>query len=270
MNVEGLRCDQCVNGTQGLSSNDPNGCSPCTCNSTGSVQGSTCDPDTGRCSCKPGVTGPACDTCLDGFHGFSSTGCQSCTCFISGAVNNSCSSNGVCTCLSGFTGDLCDSCSIGYYNSSGTCLPCDCNPAGTVSEELNQCNGTNGQCSCKENVQGRVCDTCISGFTNLQGSNSVGCSPCNCVLGNTQSLVECDPVTSQCPCLSYATGLRCDVCQDGFYPNSSSSGACMPCGCSEEGSLNSTCSDNGQCYCNGFTSGRTCSACGVGQYGFPK
>ena len=187
-------------------------------------------------------------------------------------MNNSCSSNGVCTCLPGFTGDLCDACSVGYYrNGSSNCLPCDCDSAGTVSGGLSQCNQTTGQCSCKENVQGRACDACIPGYTDLQGSNELGCSPCDCVLGNTESLTDgiCDPVTSQCSCLTYATGLHCEVCQDGFYPNASSSGSCTLCGCNEEGSLNSTCSDDGQCYCN-QASGRTCSVCGVGQYGFPK
>lgn len=223
---------------------------------------------TGQCTCKTGVTGINCDVCRDGFHSFSANGCQACSCSEVGSVNNSCSPNGVCSCLSRFTGDLCDRCDVGFFNFSGGCLSCNCNNFGTLDGQSLLCNTTTGQCSCKLNVQGRSCDTCVTGFTDLQDSNQLGCSPCDCVLGNTNSSgTLCHPVSSQCSCLSYATGLRCESCRDVFYPNVS--GTCIPCQCNGLGSINATCSNSGQCFCN-MTSGRTCSTCALGQYGFPK
>lgn len=40
---------------------------------TGSL-GARCD-NSGRCSCKPGVTGDRCDRCLPGFHTLADAGC---------------------------------------------------------------------------------------------------------------------------------------------------------------------------------------------------
>lgn len=51
------------------------GCEPCKCNPIGS-RTEICDPVTGYCSCKPGVFGITCDSCLDGYFGFSRQGCQ--------------------------------------------------------------------------------------------------------------------------------------------------------------------------------------------------
>lgn len=41
----------------------------CQCNVYGSYKG-TCDPNTGQCSCKPGVGGQKCDRCEPGFWNF--------------------------------------------------------------------------------------------------------------------------------------------------------------------------------------------------------
>lgn len=228
--------------------------------------GSGCDQSTGQCSCKPGVMGLNCDSCQEGYYNLSLLGCQSCSCSSIGSVNSSCSANGACYCLPGFTGDNCDRCATGYYNYTAGCLSCGCNTAGTIDGALLQCNVSTGQCSCKTNVQGRACDTCISGFTNLQSTNTLGCSPCDCVLGNSDSAI-CHPVSSQCTCLSHASGLRCDMCQEGYYAGSD--GTCTSCQCNVMGSFNASCTASGQCYCN-MTTGRTCDSCAVGQYGFPK
>lgn len=50
------------------------GCLPCDCDDQGSV-GDQCDPYTGQCVCKTGVTGLQCKTCKEGFYGFSYRGC---------------------------------------------------------------------------------------------------------------------------------------------------------------------------------------------------
>lgn len=49
-------------------------CVECNCNHIGSIS-DLCDPRTGLCPCKKGVTGVNCDTCSDGYHSFSSQGC---------------------------------------------------------------------------------------------------------------------------------------------------------------------------------------------------
>lgn len=58
------------------------GCIPCRCNETGTKPESldVCDPVSGKCECKPGVFGLKCDTCLEGYYGFSENGCK-CECF---------------------------------------------------------------------------------------------------------------------------------------------------------------------------------------------
>ena len=266
-----MKCDRCINGTQGLSASDPNGCTSCTCNPTGSI-GSDCNIGTGQCSCKPGVTGLSCDRCVDGFHSFSETGCQQCTCSDVGSVNNNCNVNtGVCTCLPSFTGDQCANCSVGFFNFSAGCLPCGCNSAGTVAGQTGLCDINTGQCSCKTNVQGRTCDSCMPNFTNLQSSNPSGCSSCDCVLNNTDtSGVLCDPLISQCACQFFASGLRCDSCQDDYYPNEDD--ICLNCGCNNQGSVNTSCNAvSGQCFCkNNMITGRTCNGCLAGHYGFPE
>ena len=51
------------------------GCQPCDCHVTGSL-GPQCDPSTGVCPCRPGVTGRKCDVCMEGFAGMDSDGCK--------------------------------------------------------------------------------------------------------------------------------------------------------------------------------------------------
>ena len=55
-----------------------------------------------------------------------------------------------------------------------SCLPCQCNVAGSISSIV--CNPVTGECQCKDNVEGMNCDTCKSGFQLLQESNPFGCS----------------------------------------------------------------------------------------------
>lgn len=43
--------------------------SACQCSQEGSLH-STCDQDTGQCSCRPKVTGLRCDSCVPGAYGF--------------------------------------------------------------------------------------------------------------------------------------------------------------------------------------------------------
>lgn len=267
-NVEGLKCDQCVNGTAGLDQDNPDGCSVCNCDGLGSLDG-TCDLNS-NCICKPGVGGSSCDQCKDGFYGLSVNGCQQCQCSEDGSINSTCDANdGTCYCKTGFTGSTCDECAMGYFqNTSVECVPCQCHEVGTVTDQINSCNITTGQCQCKSNVIGRDCDSCALNYTNLQDS---GCTACDCVLSNTNSsaAVLCDPVTLQCACLPSAGGLKCDSCSEGYF--ASSDGTCEECGCDTVGSNGTGCTPDAQCDClNENITGLTCSQCKTGHYDFPK
>ena len=268
-NVMGPQCDQCVNGTTDLRASNPLGCSVCQCDVVGSLS-LDCNPITGVCSCKPGVGGPLCDQCLPGFFGFSASGCQPCSCHSVGSLSTICNAtSGQCVCRENVEGTNCDTCVDSFYDISAGCVACGCNPSGTVNAS-SLCNATSGQCSCKENVEGRTCDSCLSGFTNLLGSNLDGCSACDCFTPNTDTTGNiCDPVSSQCQCLSSAMGTRCDACRDGFYLTGS---GCVPCDCELSASLNNVCNrDSGQCSCTSSgVSGRRCDSCFSGFFQFPR
>ena len=40
------------------------------------MAGSQCEARGGQCNCQPGVVGRTCNSCVNGFYGFSSAGCQ--------------------------------------------------------------------------------------------------------------------------------------------------------------------------------------------------
>lgn len=55
----------------------------CSCHPVGSVVsgGSTlCNPSSGECTCKPGVGGPHCESCMLGYWGLHEYGCRPCDC----------------------------------------------------------------------------------------------------------------------------------------------------------------------------------------------
>ena len=267
-NVVGLKCDQCINGTTVLSGTNSLGCSPCTCNSQGSLS-SDCHPETGACECKPGVGGIFCDECLDGYFGFSDTGCELCSCNTSGSLSNVCNKDtGVCSCIPNVEGSDCNVCVSGFYDLPAGCVECGCNTDGTLGGN-NTCHAVTGQCECKENVEGRTCDTCMSGYTGLTASNTAGCAECNCSQFGTDFTGSiCEPITSQCECLPSATGDRCDNCVSGFY---SISAGCVECECNPDGSSSNVCDvENGDCPCNVGVGGRQCDFCLAGFFQFPR
>ncbi|XP_056895685.1 agrin isoform X2 [Takifugu flavidus] len=93
------------------------GCpSTCQCNVYGSYKG-TCDPNTGQCSCKPGVGGQKCDRCEPGFWNFrgivteNMSGCTPCNCDATGSVRDDCEQmSGLCSCKTGVKGMKCNVC----------------------------------------------------------------------------------------------------------------------------------------------------------------
>ena len=265
----GLKCDVCQVGTTSLNASNPFGCEGCTCDPIGATS-TNCDPITAMCTCKTGVTGPRCDQCLPGFKDLSNNGCVNCSCTPDGSVSNNCDPvSGQCPCMSNVMGISCDVCMPGFYDITSGCPNCGCVVAGTINGTTS-CDSVSGQCTCKSNVQGRTCNTCNSGFTGLLESDPNGCSACNCFHPNTDLTgTVCNPLTGQCNCKPSAAGVRCDMCQDGFYMTAS---GCVPCSCNPNGSNSSVCDQTtGNCICKtvGIT-GRVCDTCSPGFYQFPR
>lgn len=52
-------------------------------------------------------------------------------------------------------------CNYGYYGYprqlNGTCVPCNCNKYGIISDE---CHEETGQCNCKPGITGKDCSIC--------------------------------------------------------------------------------------------------------------
>ena len=91
----------------------------CDCDPVGS-RGTLCDTS-GQCSCKRGVSGLKCESCLPGFFGLENGDeCQECGCDPLGATDNQCDALGQCVCREGVEGEKCDRCKAGYFNLTHT------------------------------------------------------------------------------------------------------------------------------------------------------
>lgn len=70
-------------------------------------------------------------------------------------------------------GANCEKCYTGYFpdpNMPTVCIPCTCNPIGTVGSQ-SMCN-SEGYCECKPGVGGIRCDQCLD---NYYGYGAAGC-----------------------------------------------------------------------------------------------
>ena len=83
----------------------------------------------------------------------------------------------MCQCKQGYTGPKCDRCDYGFYGQSDQdCLPCNCNPYGSLSD---QCDQDTGQCYCVQGVTGRDCSQCKPRQVLVQGGRCKNCDhPC--------------------------------------------------------------------------------------------
>lgn len=184
-NTAGPHCDICAPGYYGDAINAKN-CTKCSCSPCGTQ---SCDPHTGQCRCKPGVTGPRCDRCENGAFGFEScSGCRQCDCDASAALVQPCDpESGQCACQPGVNGPNCKQCAPGYwdYGPDG-CKKCDCKGG--------RCDPRTGECRCPDGMTGKQCDTCsIKYNVPVEHHHGMHCEPCdNCVIVLLEDLEKMD------------------------------------------------------------------------------
>uniref|UniRef100_A0A8C4Z2D7 Laminin subunit alpha-5 n=1 Tax=Gadus morhua TaxID=8049 RepID=A0A8C4Z2D7_GADMO len=148
----------------------------CSCSACGTE---SCDPQSGQCRCKPGVTGKLCDRCLDGFYGYDSCGgCHGCECGAAAALVRSCDpASGQCACRPGVNGPGCQQCAAGYwdYGPQG-CKKCPCKGG--------RCDPRTGECRCGDGLTGPQCDTCSDAHhVAVQEDHLMHCEACDsCVI----------------------------------------------------------------------------------------
>ncbi|XP_078412490.1 usherin [Cetorhinus maximus] len=270
--VSGRQCNQCQDGFYNLRFSDPDGCSPCNCNTSGTVNGDiTCHQNSGQCKCKANVIGITCECCNFGFkllNSSNSDGCESCNCNINGSENQFCNPySGECYCKANIRGFQCDTCMDNFYGlDAGGCKPCECDSAGSVLETI--CDSKTGQCVCKPNVGGQWCDICLDGYYGLYSSNFLACFPCNCdTAGTINRSTDCDKSTGQCLCKTNVTGLHCNQCvPHTFNLSSSNLDGCQWCNCDPAGTVEGTICDqsNGQCICQLNRHEKQCDQCRPG------
>ncbi|XP_026553187.1 laminin subunit alpha-5 isoform X1 [Pseudonaja textilis] len=174
-NTAGPRCEVCAAGFYGDAVVAKN-CTECSCLPCGT---DSCDPKTGQCRCKPGVTGQHCDRCQEGYYGYETcSGCQRCDCDIGSVSPNCHAQNGQCDCGPGVSGSRCQQCSPGYWGlSSDGCSKCQCKGG--------SCNPRTGECTCTNGLTGKQCDTCIKKheIPVVDGPDNMRCEACDsCVL----------------------------------------------------------------------------------------
>uniref|UniRef100_A0AAQ4S3F6 Laminin subunit alpha-5 n=1 Tax=Gasterosteus aculeatus aculeatus TaxID=481459 RepID=A0AAQ4S3F6_GASAC len=174
-NTGGPHCDICAPGYYGDAVTAKN-CTKCNCSPCGTE---SCDPQTGQCRCKAGVTGPSCDRCEVGSFGFElCSGCRHCDCDASAALVQPCNpQSGRCACQPGVNGPNCKQCAPGYwdYGPNG-CKKCSCRGG--------RCDPRSGECRCPDGMTGKQCDTCKQKYSvTVEHHDGVHCEPCDsCVI----------------------------------------------------------------------------------------
>uniref|UniRef100_A0A8C3TC08 Laminin subunit beta 4 n=1 Tax=Chelydra serpentina TaxID=8475 RepID=A0A8C3TC08_CHESE len=288
-NVEGVRCDMCKPSYYGLSGSDPLGCQPCTCNPSGSLSFSMCDPVTGECLCQRFVTGPHCEECLVGYWGLGNHlyGCSPCGCDIGGAHNNLCSSSdGQCDCLPNIMGRQCTEPAPGYFF-----LPLD--------YYIYEAENSALDIVFREPTPGKPITWTGPGFARVLNGAGLRFTisnipfamdfdialryepevfecvyefflPTACKCHPQGSLSSsCSQRGGQCPCKPNVAGRCCDRCSAGSFGFGFH--GCYLCECHPQGSVSTLCDQlTGQCSCRREVDGRCCSRCLAGYFGFPN
>lgn len=181
----------------------------------------------------------------------------------------------VCSCPTGFAGQFCQLCAPGFTRETpdggpfSPCVPCNCNQHGT-------CHPETGVCACTDFTTGRHCERCEDGYYGNALTGSPGdCLPCPCPDRTTCVQV---PETGDVFCTNCPTGqrgVRCELCDDGFYGNPLGWGGtvqpCAKCQCNGNVDANAVgvCDHmTGRCLkCLSHTTGDHCEKCRLGYYG---
>ncbi|BHF70543.1 laminin subunit [Sparganum proliferum] len=230
----------------------------CVCNG----HGKDCQPISGSgvnhkliCVCDPShhTTGDNCEMCAPGYRDRpwspatpdNPNPCRACECngnsmrceFNEEEYRRT-GSGGVCvSCGNNTHGKHCEFCLPGHYprpERPAVCVPCNCDPIGTVEGDLQRCS-EEGQCRCKPGVGGKRCDRCLP---DHYGFTPSGCQPCDCNPdGSLDGKPQCDPVTGECLCKENVIGRKCDSCKPGRFGLMAND----PLGCK-------------RCYCHGHSS----------------
>lgn len=131
----GINCEKCLPDYYRPFDREPDHeipCLPCDCKGKGAI--GSCNPIGGECVCKPGYSGPKCETCAFGFNGGD---CDKCSCDTRGTIpGGECEDQ--CQCKTFVTGDKCDTCVDGYFgmsaNNADGCIKCFCSGIGATCE----------------------------------------------------------------------------------------------------------------------------------------
>ncbi|XP_072306440.1 laminin subunit alpha-1 [Eucyclogobius newberryi] len=273
----GTSCESCLPGFYRVGGVLFGGnCLQCDCHDHSSV----CDVH-GLClSCSHNTTGPHCEHCLPGFYGDATEGteqdCKKCPCPLTAASNSfspTCllQANGVTCdrCEPGYTGNNCERCANGFYGNpqvlGGSCSRCECN--GNVNwEEAGHCDHVTGECLlCSRNTAGRHCEHCRGGYYG-DALHAKNCTECGCDPSGALTPV-CRVSSGHCECKANVEGRACDRCMPGFYGIESGQG-CVPCSCSQSGSVSESCDSGGRCRCVEGVAGDKCDQCARGHYNY--
>ncbi|XP_038249040.1 laminin subunit alpha-1 [Dermochelys coriacea] len=274
----GISCESCLSGYYRVGGILFGGiCQPCECNG----HATECDIHGVCFACQHNTTGLSCNQCLPGFYGTPSRGmpedCQPCACPLRTDTNNfspTCHMDNrgevICDkCLPGYAGSRCERCANGYYGNpvvpGESCVPCDCNGNIDPAED-GHCDALTGEClKCVRNTQGHHCEKCADGYYG-DAVIAKNCHVCECHVNSSLSNI-CHRETGQCHCKPNVIGPRCDTCVNGYYGLNTGFG-CLPCNCSQYGSVSEDCNDEGQCHCVPGVAGEKCDHCAHGFYAF--
>ncbi|XP_013397032.1 laminin subunit alpha-2 isoform X2 [Lingula anatina] len=148
----------------------------------------------------------------------------------------------------------------------GISKPCECHG------HSDMCNKETGVClNCAHNTAGDHCNTCAEGYYgNATSGREDACQPCGCPRLEPQNNFSPTCVTNATAdgyvcnaCPRGYEGDHCERCSDYFYGDPTKlGGECVPCDCSEDGSLDNLCDrESGQCICHPGVLGRACDQC---------